>query len=120
VDDEGGLGRRDDRLTFDQGDRHVLAEGGRLRVQPKRLVRGGRQVRRDAEAGPALHAAGQTDLALDGRSGVDDVDVDRHPGSGPGVAVEEHLRFHGQLGPRTCRQRAAQACKQDSQEQQDA
>ena len=70
----------------------VASERGRLGVEHVALVRLRGQVDGGAEAGPALAAAGQSELAGDRRTGVLDVDRDGHPRPDPGVALEERVR----------------------------
>ena len=64
----------------------LAPECRRLGVEHVRLVRLGRQIDGSTESGLALAPAGQSELAGDGRTVVDEVDLDRHPRPDPGVA----------------------------------
>ena len=100
VDREGRGGRRDRRGAIDQADLDLTAEARRLRVQAMGLVRLGRDVDHGAEPRPTLDAARHPELADDGRPIVLEADVDGHPGTDAGVAIEQDRGLHRKAGRR--------------------
>ena len=63
----------------------------------------------DAEAGLALRAAGEAELAGDRRAVVDEVDLDRHPRPDPGVPAEQDAGVHRRVRRRPPRAAARRA-----------
>ena len=84
----------DHRLTGDERDLQRAAERRRLGVEGVGLARRRREVDRHGEARSPLGAPDQPKLACERRAVVGEVDPDRHPRAGPGVALDQRPGLH--------------------------
>ena len=97
----------DHRLTGDERDLQRAAERRRLGVEGVRLARCRREVDRHGKARSPLGAPDQPELPRERRAVVGEVDLDRHPRAGPGVALDQRPGLHRHPRRRARRGRGA-------------